>query len=721
MSRFGFAAVLSFVLLIPAATAATADTAATAATADAAAMAATTTGSSDFTRGAPGIGDPYFPLDGNGGYDVRSYDLDVTYDPATDRLTATATIRAHATQDLSAFNLDLVGMDVRSVVVDGRDATWTRDAGEMTVVPARGLRDRSGFRVVVEYSGVPQTLDEFGGSSGFMRTEDGAVVIGQPHVAATWFPANDHPIDKASYRIAITVPDGLEAISNGLLRRTTSDDGWSTWRWDAREPMSSYLAFMAIGEFDVREYRADGIRFWDALDERLFSSPAPRTGDLAAISQAGNAAYKRLTRSVSVPAAGATLSFWVDRATETDWDFMVVEARPVGTDEWTTLPDAGGHATRSTGSLCQYWPDDHPFLAHYLTATDESCDPTGTTGTWWAASGESDGFEQWVVDLSDYAGGAVEVSIGYVSDGSVALPGLLIDDVVVSAGEGTTSFEDEGDRLDGWVVAGPPVESGPNENDWIVGTADDVPPSFGEVAQASLARQPEIIGFLGDLFGRYPFRTSGGVVSAHPALGFALETQTRPVYARAFFTDSVNGDTVVVHELAHQWTGDLLAVERWQHIWLNEGFATYAEWLWLEREDVVSAQQIFEDVAQVPADDPLWELVIGDPGPERLFDGPVYTRGAMTLHALRLEVGDEAFFEILRTWIREQRGGHVTTDEFVAVAEEVSGHDLDAFFDEWLFTAGKPASLEGAGAALRATDADDAATSQLPRSLPWAR
>ncbi len=680
MSRLRSAAVLSVILLLPPTTAA----------ADA---------GPGFTPGALGIGDPYYPLDGNGGYDVRLYDLDLTYDPGTDALDGRAVITAHATQDLSAFNLDLSGLEVESVVVDGRAAAWSHEDAELTVTPERGLRERSRFRMVIEYAGVPETLDEFG-SSGFMHTDDGAIVLGQPHVAATWFPVNDHPSDKASYRLAITVPDGLEAISNGLLRGTTTSGGWSTWHWHAREPMAPYLAFMAIGEFDVREYRQDGIRFLDALDPDLFVA-TPRSGERAAYSGGGGGqpAYTRLTRTLTVPSAGGTVSFWVDRTGFPGAQFMVVEVRPVGTDRWTTLPDANGHTTRDTGFVCPFWLEDHPFLSHYLTAAPDGsgCSTTGTTGEWFAASGETDGFEQWSVDLGDYAGEAVELSITWVAPGFIPFPGLVVDDVAVSWGEGTTGFEDDGDVLDGWAAQGPPEGSPPNPDAWTVRTADDLPPAFGDVAEASLARQPEIIDFLEELFGRYPFRASGGVVTDHPELFFALETQTRPVYGRYSFTDPASGDSVVVHELAHQWVGDHLAIERWQHIWLNEGFATYAEWLWGEREGLATAQQSFEELGQIPAEDEFfWSVPIGDPGPENLFHPAVYDRGAATLHALRLEVGDDAFFEILRRWVREQRGGLVTTDEFVALAERVSGRDLDELFAVWLFTGEKPAGLPDA-------------------------
>lgn len=119
--------------------------------------------------------------------------------------------------------------------------------------------------------------------------------------------------------------------------------------------------------------------------------------------------------------------------------------------------------------------------------------------------------------------------------------------------------------------------------------------------------------------------------------------------------------------------GDSLAVEAWKHIWLNEGFATYMEWLWAEETGRFTAQEAFDFYTSFPADDPFWSTVIGDPGPEHLFDGPIYDRGAMTLHALRLEVGDAAFFRLLTRWTSSQAGGNVRTDEFVSLAERVTG------------------------------------------------
>jgi hypothetical protein len=647
-----------------------------------------------FTPGAAGAGDAYFPLDGNGGYDTQHYLLDVKYDPATDVLDGVATIRARATQNLSRFNLDLEGLTVQSIEIDGRRVTWRRDGGELIVTPREGIRDDQSFTTVIKYRGIPETINDLFGLSGFIHTDDGAMIVGEPKVADTWYPVNDHPSDKAAYTFQVTVPAGLEAVANGILESSKTKHGWTTWTWDAKEPMASYLVTASVGQFNLHAYRKDGIRFWDAVDPDLYSpTGSPRTGQQFAISQQSQPAFKRLARTIAVPAGGATVSFWIKRDTEQNWDFVFVEAHTAGLQDWKTLPDLNGHTSDDTGSSCPYWLGLHPFLEHYQTDNgDGTCTPQGTSGHWWAVSGESGGYEQWKIDLAAYAGTSVELSISYASDDSVQLPGAFVDDIVVSTGAGTTSFENDGNTFDGWTVPGAPAGSEPNPNDWIVGTAANTPPPLGPAIDAAFARQPEILKFEASMFGPYPFSAGGGVVDDLSGLGFALENQTRPVYSKGFFTDPFQADSVVVHELAHQWFGDSLAVAKWQYIWLNEGFATYAEWLWSEREGLGTVQENFDFFYDVvfPPDDPFWLVIVGDPGPDLLFDNAIYYRGAMTLQQLRLAVGDRDFFKILRTWGTSRAGDNVTTDEFIRLAEHISHEDLDALFETWLFTPGRP-------------------------------
>jgi aminopeptidase N len=220
----------------------------------------------------------------------------------------------------------------------------------------------------------------------------------------------------------------------------------------------------------------------------------------------------------------------------------------------------------------------------------------------------------------------------------------------------------------------------------IIDAIDDgLTPENAATTDASLELQPDMIAFLEETFSPYPFNSFGSIVD-DDSVGYALETQTRPVYS------TVASESTVVHELAHQWFGNAVSPERWRDIWLNEGWATYVEWLWSEDSGGDSAQASFEAVMETPADDPFWDLVIADPGPLGLFQGAVYDRGAATLHALRVEVGDRAFFEAAQEWLERYDDATGTTEDFEAVYEKVSGQDLDSFFDLWLRTPGKPAT-----------------------------
>ncbi len=446
-----------------------------------------------FTAGAPGVGDRYYPLAGNGGYDVRHYDITGTYDPASDVWSATTVISARATQNLSRFDLDFDGMTIRRLEVNGSRASWVRNGAELVVTPRHKIRSGSAIRISATYSGVPREfvlpLGNTSLRTGFMATDDGATVAGQPDVAAGWFPVNDHPRDKAAYDFHVTVPRGLGVVANGFLAGQRTRGNSTRFDWHAPEPMSSYLATIDIGKWDVRQGRtASGIPVYDAVD-----------------------------------------------------------------------------------------------------------------------------------------------------------PDLLAD------------------------------------------------PVYGPSINASLARQGEVLDVLSSAFGRYPFRTVGAIIDDQDDLFFALETQTRPVYSKYFWPDG--GDSVLAHELAHQWYGDHVALKQWQDIWLNEGWATYAEWIWGEHEGQFTPQDAFDFYyAEIPDDDAFWDFVVGEPPHDDLFGNPVYLRGGMTLQVLRNRVGDDAFWQIARQWVQERGGGTGTTAQFIALAERVSGQQLDDLFDAWLFTGSKPAA-----------------------------
>ena len=220
----------------------------------------------------------------------------------------------------------------------------------------------------------------------------------------------------------------------------------------------------------------------------------PHTGDWHLFSGQADVSYKRLTRTVDLTSATTgQLRFFTSYEAESDWDYLFVEAREVGTEAWTTLPDANGHTGTDTGLSCPAgWIQKlHPFLAHYQTfVSDTECQSTGTTGTWNAATGASSGSEEWAVDLTPYAGKQVELSISYVSDWGTQGLGVFLDDLSVATNAGVlteTSFETD---IGGWTVAGPPDGSAPNPNDWarsqlgyeegaVTATTDTIYTGFG--------------------------------------------------------------------------------------------------------------------------------------------------------------------------------------------------------------------------------------------------
>ncbi|MFI6441304.1 M1 family metallopeptidase [Streptomyces sp. NPDC050759] len=430
------------------------------------------------STGSSGAGDPYFPLAGNGGYHVGHYALTLGYDPGSGRLDGKAVLSARAGQRLSRFDLDFKGLTVTGLTVDHAKAGFRRDGQELVVTPRRALRKGERFTITVTYQGKPGPVTDPDGSlDGWIPTDDGAFVAGEPQGAMTWFPANNHPTDKSSYDVTITVPKGRTAVANGILLSQRTTHGKTTFRWRQSEPMAAYLATATVGKFDVQQFTTkSGIRVYNAVDPREAAAAAP-----------------------------------------------------------------------------------------------------------------------------------------------------------------------------------------------------------------VLRKLPSVLEWESKLFGPYPFRAAGSIVDRAPNVGYALETQSRPVYDRA------PDLSTLVHENAHQWFGDSVSLTSWKDIWLNEGFATYAEWLYTEQHGGDSAQKTFDGLYAKPASDDLWEFPPGDPGSgANIFGTPVYARGAMTLHALRTRVGDRAFFLILRAWASGHRGGNGTTAQFQRLAERVSGKDLDGLFQTWLYTPGKP-------------------------------
>jgi aminopeptidase N len=424
--------------------------------------------------------EPFFPRSGNVGYEVRHYGVNLSYRPASGEIRANATVVAFAEQGLSRFSLDLYGLHVRRVQVEGHKARFRRGRGKLIVTPASPVAARSSFKVRIDYDGRPRkVIDPDGGEEGWIRTDDGALAVGEPVGSAAWLPCNNVPNDKASFRVALSVPVGLKAVSNGGLAGIGHREGGeeNVFTWEEQEPMSPYLALIDIGRGQLTSSRSYGQPSWTLVDPRLARA-----------------------------------------------------SRPV------------------------------------------------------------------------------------------------------------------------------------------------------------LAKLPEIIRFESNIFGDYPFDWAGSVVDVAPQLGYALETQTRPIYA--FVPDL----TTVVHETAHQWFGDSVGLQRWPNIWLNEGFATWTEWYYAERHGGRSARQIFRRLYQVPASNTeFWDPPSGHPGtPKHLFATSTYVRGGMALEALRAKIGTKKMLALLRRWVAGHAYANANIQQFEQLAEEVSGRQLARLFQRWLYQRGKP-------------------------------
>ncbi len=435
----------------------------------------------DPNAGSSGMGDSLYPQFGNGGYDVTHYTLDITVnDVATSSLTAITTIEAKATQDLSSFNLDFIGFEIKSITVNEQPAGFDRAGQELTIISSTPLAENETFTVVVEYNGSPDEMQSVAlpFQTGWVTIEGGSFVLSEPDGSASYYPVNDHPLDKASYTFRVTVPEPFEVAANGVLTETTDNGDTTTFLFEARDPMASYLATINIDELDVE-----------------------------------------------------------------------------------TMESANGI----------------PIRNYYST-----------------------------------------------------------------------------------------------------GLPADVRKPF--------ARQGEMLVYFSELFGSYPFEVYGAFVM-DTQFGAALENQTMSIFGMDMIDlDDVEGtELVVAHELAHQWFGDSVSLADWSDIWLNEGFATYSEGLWIEHTDGRKALDEWVKAQYTTVTDfPEFFPPPGNPTADNLFNGGVYFRGGLTLHALRLGVGDELFFDILKTYAERYKYGNVTTADFIAVAEEVSGKELKEFFEGWL-------------------------------------
>jgi hypothetical protein len=226
--------------------------------------------------GSSGVGDSLYPNFGNGGYDTKHYTLDLNVtDVKTSNLDATATIEATAKQNLNRFNLDFIGFAIEGITVNGEPAKFSRDGQELIITPAKPLHKGNNFTVEVDYNGVPEQIDSaaftFPVPTGWVIVEDGNFVLSEPDGAANYYPVNDHPIDRASYTFRVTTPKPYEVAANGVLEETIDNGDTTTYIFEARDPMVSYLTTVNIDKnfniemetgvdgIPIRNYFAEGI------------------------------------------------------------------------------------------------------------------------------------------------------------------------------------------------------------------------------------------------------------------------------------------------------------------------------------------------------------------------------------------------------------------------------------------------------------------------------
>jgi aminopeptidase len=425
--------------------------------------------------------DPYVPDRGDGTYAVTHYDLSLDYKVASNRLAGKAVLDVVAREDVERLHLDLAGLRVSKVMVDGRPAKWDHRGPRLLVTLPRSLPAGSSARVAITYAGTPAPARSRWGDVGWEELEEGALVASQPSGAATWFPCNDHPRYKATFRIAFECDSPFEVVATGTLVSSRTRGSRTVRVFEQRHPMATYLAAVHVGP------------------------------------------YGRLTLA-----------------------------------------------------------DDH-----------------------------------------------------------------VRQDVLL-------------------------------------------PAALERRVRADLGRQPQMVEAFSELFGPYPYDAYTVVVTAED-LEIPLEAQGMATFSPNWLDGRRSEERLVAHELAHQWFGNSLTIAAWQDIWLNEGFACYAEWLWFERADGVdadeSARRHWDRLSRLPQD-----LVLGDPGPDLMFDDRVYKRGALTLHAVRRGMGDEAFFGMLRDWVAGNAHGSVSTEAFVghvaAHWDEVAARRL---LDAWLWAVELPA------------------------------
>jgi aminopeptidase N len=216
-----------------------------------------------------------------------------------------------------------------------------------------------------------------------------------------------------------------------------------------------------------------------------------------------------------------------------------------------------------------------------------------------------------------------------------------------------------------------------------------VPARLKRTFEHDFGRQPEMMKLFVKRFGPYPLSTGYTVVVTDDDLEIPLEAQGLSIFGANHCDGERGSERLIAHELAHQWFGNSVTARRWRDIWLHEGFACYAEWLWSEESGGQTADEWAHHYHQKLVDSPQ-DLLLSDPGARDMFDDRVYKRGALLLHVLRGAIGDRNFFALLRDWTERHRHSTAVTDDFTGLAANYADVSLRPLWDAWLYSTDVP-------------------------------
>jgi aminopeptidase N len=537
--------------------------------------------------GSDGIGDPYFPKMGNGGYDALHYTLDLAADVQSNTLSGTVTLEAQATEDLSSFNLDFTGFEISAVTLDGQPVSYDRQDGELIIGPLDPpLASGQTITLAVTYSGTPQGIDVSGIPLllGWYNYGSGVFVASEPAGAAGWYPVNDHPLDKATYTFRITVPEPYVVAANGVLEDTLDNGDTTTYVWEMRQPMASYLATVDIDQFELQTGEGPG-----GLPIRNYFPP-----DIASLARKDFAQVPEM------------IAFFEDIFGPYPFDAYGV-----------VVADAEFYFALETQSLSLF------------------------SRGWISGTGE--------VEI------AVVHELSHQWFGDSVSPASW-KDVWLNEGFATYAswlwFEHTqgAEALDYLVRQNYGDIASDQDSFYQMFTRDQMVALMQQVDLTDRTYSPEVVAQF-----------------VRVLLSGALAQDQIDTTLAQLPTHDLDGPALIalVNDLPFDSTG-LGATQLRQLVDL----------LGVSVDDLTAAGIPLPESSYVPP---------GNPPAHDLFNGGVYLRGGLTLHALRLAVGDEIFFTIMKTYYDRYQFGNASTADFIAVAEEISGQSLGDLFDAWLY------------------------------------